>query len=158
LDRFKLRTHIEQRPVDVYVLIVAREDGRLGRGLRPSSSECVAAREAALGNRFPPECPSDSGQFATGTRISERGWLINQLVVMVQTWMNRRVIDRTGLTGRYDMDFEFDFATVRGIEAAGATTASIFTALQDHLGLKLVAKSESLDVIVIDGVEEPAPD
>jgi uncharacterized protein (TIGR03435 family) len=157
-ERFKLRTHVEQQPVDLYALTVAREDGRLGRGLRPTSGECAAARAAIPRNPFPAECPSDSGQFAAGTRISERGWLMSQLVVMLQTWMDRRVIDRTGLADRYDMDFEFDFATVKGIEAAGATAASVFTALQDHLGLKLTTRRETLDVLVIDSAEQPTPD
>ena len=157
-DRFKLRTHVEQRSVDVYALVVAREDRRLGRGLRPSSAECIAARAAIPRNAFPPECPSDSGQLPTGTRISERGWLISQLVAMVQTWMDRRIIDRTDLTGRYDMDFEFDFSSVKGVEVAGATAASIFTAFQDHLGLKLESRREPMDVLVIDSVEMPTAD
>ena len=76
---------------------------------------------------------------------------------MVQTWMGRRIIDRTNLTGHYDMDFEFDFSSVRGLEAAGATSASIFTAFHDHLALKLEPWREPMDVLVIDAVEMPMP-
>ena len=60
--------------------------------------------------------------------------------------------------GHYDMDFVFDFASVRGIEAASATTASIFPALQVHLGFKLEPSREPMDVLVIDSVERPTPD
>jgi uncharacterized protein (TIGR03435 family) len=77
---------------------------------------------------------------------------------MVQTWMDRPIIDRTELTGLYDMDLEFDFSSVKGIESAGATTASIFTAFQDHLGLKLEPRRQSMDVLVIDSLERPTPD
>lgn len=157
VERFRLRTHVEQRPVDLYALVLAREDGRLGAGLRPSSAECVAARSVIPRNPFPAECPSDSGQSATGTRISERGWRISQLVAMLQPWIDRGVIDRTGLAGHYDMDFVFDFASVRGIEE-GANLPSIFTALQDHLGLKLERRHEPMNVLVIDSVEPPTPD
>jgi uncharacterized protein (TIGR03435 family) len=77
---------------------------------------------------------------------------------MLQPWIDRGVIDRTGLAGFYDMDFVFDFASVRGIEASGATLPSIFTALQDHLGLKLERRHEPMNVLVIDSAEPPTAD
>jgi uncharacterized protein (TIGR03435 family) len=46
-DRFKLKTHTEPRPVDVYSLVPARSDGRLGPRLRPASAACMAELEVA---------------------------------------------------------------------------------------------------------------
>jgi uncharacterized protein (TIGR03435 family) len=76
---------------------------------------------------------------------------------MLQAWMGRRVIDRSGLEGRYDIDFEFDFASVRSVPAADAPAPSIFVALQDRLGLKLVAIREMAEVLVIDAATLPMP-
>jgi uncharacterized protein (TIGR03435 family) len=157
-ERFSFRSHIETRPVAGYALVIARPDGRLGPALKPSSAACVAARERDPRNPRPPECASESGQARNGVaRVAEQGWFIDQLRVMIQTWMQRPVADRTGLTGRYDFDFDFDFATTRSIAAPDSSAASIFTALQERLGLKLQAVREPMQSLVIDRAEPPQP-
>ena len=62
----------------------------------------------------------------------------------------RVVLDRTGLSGAFDVDLEWTPAQADGI--------SIFTAVQDQLGLKLEATTGPLDVLVIDRAEPPTPD
>ena len=72
--------------------------------------------------------------------------------------MDRIVVDHTGLDGYYDINFEFDYATTRAPDGSGNGGSSIFTALQDQLGLKLEAQRAMMDVLVIDSVERRTPD
>ena len=65
----------------------------------------------------------------------------------------RVVVDRTGLTGLFDLDLEFT-----PDQAADTTGASLFTALQEQLGLRLEAQRAPVDVLVIDSVAQPTPD
>ena len=67
--------------------------------------------------------------------------------------VGRVVVDRTGLTGKFD--FELKWAQDPAADTAGP---SIFTALQEQLGLKLESTRGPVDVLVIDHVERPAPD
>jgi uncharacterized protein (TIGR03435 family) len=73
------------------------------------------------------------------------------------------VFDRTRLTGNWDLTLTFR-AEQRGqpgnneFPASDPTQPSIFTALQEQLGLKLESTKGSVDVLVIDHVEEPTPD
>jgi uncharacterized protein (TIGR03435 family) len=77
----------------------------------------------------------------------------------------RRVIDRTGLTGSFDIELTFDPAPAAkappGAPVGPAPTddakPSIFTALQEQLGLKLEATRGPVDVLVIDQAERPTP-
>jgi uncharacterized protein (TIGR03435 family) len=164
VDRFKLRTHVERRPVDSYALVKARADGRLGPGLRPNPVDCRAV--IAAGGGVPimappsgarPPCSSRSPLSANGLVQFSETWLLRQLVVAFQGWMDRIVIDHTGLEGFYDIDLQFDFATTRSPDGNGAGP-SIFTGLQEQLGLKLEPRREDMDVLVIDSVERPTPD
>jgi len=79
-------------------------------------------------------------------------------------------VDKTGLTGRYDYSLKWtpepgtgpmmrvsEGGTPAGAEPAANTDPSIFTALQDQLGLKLVSQKEPVEVIVIDHIEQPSP-
>jgi uncharacterized protein (TIGR03435 family) len=73
----------------------------------------------------------------------------------------RIVVDQTGLTGTYDFDLiwapdEGPTATVP--PAADQNRPSLFTALQEQLGLKLESRTGPVDVLVIDHVERPTPD
>jgi uncharacterized protein (TIGR03435 family) len=165
VDRFKLRTHMERRPVDTYALVKARADGRLGPGLRPNPVDCKAVL-AANGGRIVspppsgprPPCSMRSGMSANGLAQLSATLNVGGLIAAFQSWMDRIVIDRTGLEGNYDIDLEFDFATRNAPDGNGSVGPSIFTALQDQLGLKLEPRREEMDVLVIDSVERPTPD
>ena len=61
----------------------------------------------------------------------------------------RPVLDRTGLTGRYDISV--DWASSPDVDSV-----SVFTAVQEQLGLRLESTTAPLDVVVIEGVERPS--
>ena len=67
---------------------------------------------------------------------------------------NRPVLDRTGLTGEFT--FQFKYAPVDNNAFGNTSSPSIFTALQEQLGLKLEAANASLEVLVIDRAEKPS--
>ena len=81
----------------------------------------------------------------------------------------RRVIDRTGLTGGFDLALYFDNRPIPGVGFGGglrtppgadptpADAVSIFTALEEQLGLKLEPQTAPAEVLVIDHVERPTP-
>jgi uncharacterized protein (TIGR03435 family) len=80
--------------------------------------------------------------------------------------MDRRVIDKTGLTGRYDIHLEYSRESsvrllLNGADAAGALPPdpggeSIFSAVQSQLGLRLQSDKAPIDVIVVDSIERPS--
>ncbi|HVW11164.1 MAG TPA: TIGR03435 family protein, partial [Bryobacteraceae bacterium] len=83
-------------------------------------------------------------------RVTGKGLPIPNLVRYLSDQSGRQVIDETGLTGKYD--FQFAFAPDLG-EIAGP---SLFTALQEQLGLKLESKKGPVEVVVIESVEKPS--
>jgi bla regulator protein blaR1 len=162
-DRFKLSLHMEARTTRVYALVVARRDNQFGPGLRRSHGECAGPSE-----RIADGCPILN---APGV-LRARGIPVETLTRMLSGSLedHRRVDDETGLTGTFDLDLRWtpDRAPQLPLDAppeiaqAVATLdpngASLFTAIQEQLGLKLESKNEQVDVIVIDHVEKPTPD
>src|SRR5262245_18237330 len=152
-DRFKLVVHKESKESPVYALTLARRDGRPGSRLTPSTSECQppdSGRAAASPQSPAPRCGfrlrigDFSGRSTTMARLA--GEL---------SFVGRQVIVRTGLTGSFDIDLEWT------PEAPGAAPSpdngpSIFTAIQEQLGLKLEPSTAPLEVIIIDSAERPA--
>ena len=155
-DRFKLRLHRETRDLPVYALVRARADGRLGERLKPSDVDCAKVRAGA-----PPPAPTP-GQppscmmiFGEGRLISY-GMTLTQLAEMgLSRTVLRPVVDRTGLSGSYAWTLEW--APDDSPDAKG-DLPSLMTALVEQLGLKLEAARGSVEVIVIDHVEQPTPD
>jgi uncharacterized protein (TIGR03435 family) len=153
-DRFALRTHTEQRPVDVYVLKMSRDDGQLGVQLKRSDPSCVEALTAR--QPFPPQCreTATSGMQYRAMRISD---FLRLLSVM---GIDRPVLDRTGLRGYFDLQLQFDYAPFSGAsgrQSSNIEGVSFFTALQEQAGLMLEAAREVVDVLVIDSAEMPTP-
>jgi hypothetical protein len=70
----------------------------------------------------------------------------------------RMVVDRTGLTGTYDVDLRFARSNLQTAPAAGVDLPSLFTALQEQLGLKLESTTGPVEFLVIDRIERPTPD
>jgi uncharacterized protein (TIGR03435 family) len=160
-DRFQLKVHTEQREIDAYALVLVRRDGRLGSGLRRRTIDCEASRPSSpprAPRRFePPECQWSSIVMNGVNYFAGRGELISRLVAHLQVNVDRAVVDRTGLTGRFDFDLEH--APLEGPsttdQPGGATP--ILTAIREQLGLRLESRKERMNVLVIDHVEMPSP-
>jgi len=167
-ERFKLVAHGETRELPIYELVIARADGRLGSGLRKSDVDCdaiAAARQA--GGPPPPRGPLDPppcGLMGGPARTIAGGATMQQLAANLSVRSERLVIDKTSLAGR----FAFNLAWTPdqpptevprpGVPPIDPNGPSIFTALQEQLGLKLRPARGQVDVLVIDSVEHPTPD
>jgi uncharacterized protein (TIGR03435 family) len=90
-----------------------------------------------------------------------RGVTMDILAAQLSSRVGRSVVDRSGLDGRYDLDVEFSPQLLSGAAADPATdrpadtAPSIYTAIQEQLGLKLESQKTSIEVTVIDRVERP---
>ena len=170
-DRFKLVTHHETREMAIYSLVLARADGKLGPKLSAAKVDCEARFSAARRGGPPPECPApgqpiECGFMMGGGNMNVGGMPMLELARALSPMVGRIVIDKTGLKGRYD--FQLAFAPEGrgfGPGPAGAepppadpNTPSLFTALQEQLGLKLESERGPVDVVIIDRVELPTED
>ena len=167
-ERFKLVTHRETRELPTYELVVARADGTLGPELHKSKVDCdalAAARRAGVVP--PPRQPNDPppcGLMGGPARTIAGGATMQQLATNLSVPLERLVIDKTGVTGRFA--FQLAWTPERmptgtpppGIPPIDPNGPSLFTALQEQLGLKLVSAKGAVDVLVIDSVEHPTPD
>jgi uncharacterized protein (TIGR03435 family) len=151
-DRFKLVVHRETKETPVYALTLARRDARLGPRLRPRNSECPPPDSAApplSAQPVGPRCGFKLGNGAMSGQGATMGRLASEL-----SFVGRQVIDRTSLTGAFDLDLEWT-PDSPGAAASPDAGPSIFTAIQEQLGLKLEPSTAPLDVIVIDSAERP---
>ena len=175
-DRFKLVVHNETREMAIYYLTRSREDGRLGPELKTASVDCGTAGRGRPGGP-PPGAAGPGGapgggcqMMITPGRLQVAGQPIANIVTPLANQLGRPVIDKTGLTGGYDFTLSWLPDGGRGIPAGplppGApelppidpNAPSLFTALQEQLGLKLEAARGPVEVIVIDSVQQPTED
>jgi uncharacterized protein (TIGR03435 family) len=98
-DRFRLMARLETRPLPIFELILAHKDGRLGPQLHQAAVDCEALERR---NQDPPP-PGDGqptcGGSLRGGNLALNGWSMSRLAVNLQTWVDRMVVDRTGLSG-----------------------------------------------------------
>jgi uncharacterized protein (TIGR03435 family) len=160
-DRFKLKVHREPRALPAYELVVARPGAA---GLRKSDVDCDALFAAGQVTRpeagIRPRCGVSNGPVGpTGeTGLIAGGFSMSQFAQFLQR-VGRPVIDKTGLTGRYDFDLAFaPMAPSTPDTPPDPSRPTIFIALEDQLGLKLQSTNGPLDVIVIDSIEPAIPD
>lgn len=165
-DRFKFSMHYEIRQVAIYNLVLAKP-GKLGPQLRPygneppcATADAPATRVTILGG-FPTACggpqflpPSQAGLVRVGSRNMSMQQLADILSAL--GGLDRRVFDRTGLTGNIDFLIEWDRKDVTN-PTAEATGPTFVEALQDQLGLKLESETGPVKTFVIDHIEEPSP-
>jgi uncharacterized protein (TIGR03435 family) len=147
-ERFGLRVHHETRTLPVYALVVAKG----GPKMTPSKPR--------------PDDPGgmqgDPGVLnASRGKERGRGAMMEFLAEDLSDELGRKVLDRTGLTGRYDFTLTWtpddSAAATGGSAASGAAQGpSLFTAVQEQLGLKLEPVKAPVDVVVIDHLEKPS--
>lgn len=150
-ERFKLSAHTEQRNVPIFTLVLTRSDGRLGPSLTPSSRNCTGRGRGEAGCGVRSAGPGE---------IKLTGIPVSQLAAVLSATQGRPVIDRTELSGTYDI--ELVFAPENPFPGRGGDgppvpegRASLVTAIQEQLGLKLQSGNQAQDVLVIDGVSHP---
>jgi len=153
-DRFKLVAHTETREEQVFALVLARADGRLGPQIKPSTVNCASPVPGAAG------CGTNTNTNDAGGRMVGTGQAMEALVNALGNFgLGRMVIDRTGLKGAFDFELRW---TPDNLCAAGAATTgdtpSIFAALQEQLGLRLDSQRGPVEFLVIDSIERPTPD
>jgi uncharacterized protein (TIGR03435 family) len=166
-ERFKLVIRRETRQLPMFAVVLARPDGRLGPQLRVSTVDCAALFAAAKARGEQPP-PTTNGRPTCGTRTG-RGTMMTTGTSMADFARNissatgRPVVDKTGLTGSYDLDLTW--TPDQGPPNPDGTAAqppgdgvSLFTAVQEQLGLRLDAQLGPVDVLVIDSVQPPTED
>ena len=168
-DRFRLVVHNESRALPIYALVIARSDKKLGPRLRASTIDCAESRARADATAPPPpprpdERPSCSIDVR-GYSLVGGGVTMSQLANALSDRADRVVVDRTSLTGTFDLDLAWtpsasaSQSVPPGVQATDSSAlVSIFTALQEQLGLKLESTKGPVDVLVIDHAEHPAAD
>jgi uncharacterized protein (TIGR03435 family) len=171
-DRFKLKLHRETREAPVYVLTVAKGGARL-----------QAAREGSciptdLNHPLPQPAPGQPRPRACGSQVTGPdgtfdlyGGTMANFCTQLGIRLDRDVIDKTGITGMFDIHLEVSRADLTPRFLAGGpagqgepltpavsadpTGPSIYTAIQQQLGLRLESSRGSVDVLVIDYIERP---
>jgi uncharacterized protein (TIGR03435 family) len=158
-DRFHLKYHHETRELPVYVLVVAKGGSKLKES-KPDD----------------PAVSGDDGRrmlrMMGRGRFEAQGTPVGDLIDALSQHVGLTILDKTGLTGNFDFALQWtpeDAAPAMATFGAGAPPGnegasppsaggpSLFTALQEQLGLKLESQMGPVDVIVVDRIEQPSP-
>jgi uncharacterized protein (TIGR03435 family) len=156
-ERFKLTVHDEKRERPIFALTLARADKRLGPELQKSATDCATAKG-----------PDACGSTVAPGFIRLRGRTMAQFAESLSTLtitgssLNRLILDRTGLEGAYHVTLKFTPdnippVSIPGLPPVDPNGPSIFTALQEQLGLKLEASNAMMPVLVVDSASRPTP-
>jgi uncharacterized protein (TIGR03435 family) len=167
VERFRLKSHMEMREVPVLALTVASNDGRVGPRLTRSDLDCehqVEGERTAIKKPNGPLPPC--GVFWGQARMAAAGRSMTYLASMIETQLDRKVVDKTGLAGNFSFVVTWTPDQFRGSAsvplAKGETLdpngPSLMTALREQLGLKLESTKGPVEVLVIDHVERPTED
>ncbi len=160
-DRFKLKVHNETKQLPVFELVLAKGGSKL--------------KEATPGDTYASGIKGTDGKGHAGTmrmgpgEVTGQGVPIAILVNLLATQLHQTVIDKTGLSGTYDLDLTWapdpgsgpvfkgsDGAPQRADPPPDSTGPSIFTAIQEQLGLKLQSTKGPVETIVVDHIEMPS--
>lgn len=161
-DRFKLTIHRETRELPIYALVIAKNGPKF--------------QEAKPGDTYPNGIKGPDGRTAAGMifmngrgSVTGQGIPISDLVRFLSRQLGRKVEDKTGLTGKYDLTLQWtpdenQGAMFKGPEPQGSASPpppdssgpSIFTALEEKLGLKLESQKGPVEILIIDHAEKPS--
>jgi uncharacterized protein (TIGR03435 family) len=165
-DRFQFKFHRETKELPVYALVVAKA-GKLHQ----AEGECGPRPDGPPPPPEPGKLPSPpcGGFFMFPGRLSGQKVGITQLIDPLSRFTGRIVVDKTNLTGKYDINLEYtpeqgQFQAPPGGAPPGMPPLppidpngpSLVTALQEQLGLKLESQKGPVEMIVIDHIERPS--
>ena len=152
-ERFGVKAHFETRSLPAYALRLAR-DGVLGPSLRASDFSCQeffgTPKSPKLGADKRPWCspaPVAGGMHLRGSST------IDWLLLNLQGFVDRPLLDETALAGQFEWELEFPAS----VKDSDANRAAFSTALREQLGLRLQPVTSPFRVLVVDAVTMPTP-
>ncbi len=150
-DRFQLRVHHEMRIQPVYNIVFAKDGLKMKKAAPPALT--------TPGNSEPTNGAPLGGCYHTsvgnGLRVMH-DCDMNDIRRILEGPSGRYLIDKTGLTGRYDFELHWTPDDTPADSPLGGGP-SIFTAVEEQLGLKLESAKAPVDVLVIDSARLPTP-
>jgi uncharacterized protein (TIGR03435 family) len=150
-DRFKLQIHHDTKELPIYVLTTGKNSSNLQSSAEKACVPFDPSNPPLPGAKS--RNPSDQCGFLTLGRgsLNAKQVTMEALTMALSQLLGRTVVDKTGITGEVDAHLSF-----APDEAASDTTQpSIFTAVQEQLGLKLDSGKGPVDILVVDSAEKP---
>ena len=148
-DRFQLKFHFEKRELPAYAVTITKAGAKIIRSQDDP--------KGLPGFYF--------GRAAAGTTLTFRNSPMSQVTAILQNFLDKPVVDQSGLSERYDLTVTFTLDPAQAARLGGPSIPAadnpdaapdVFTAFQQQLGLKLESTKAPIDVMVIDKVEKPS--
>ncbi len=145
-DRFKLTFHREQKDFSIYELEVATGGPKLKESTAPATDPAELISTVYPQRMHLPARNATMGDFAS---------------LLQRALLDRPVVDKTGLTARYDFDLDWapdetQFGGEVPVAAADAPSPPFFTAIEQQLGLKVEATKGPVEAMVVDAAQQPS--
>jgi uncharacterized protein (TIGR03435 family) len=162
-ERFQLKLHIQSREFPAYELVVAKTGLKLKEAVTGESTPAPQSHENGDWPYLSPDRPGIAARFSSTTdgstlvRLRSRQEPLSLLAQMLHNPDDLPVVDKTGLTGKYDFTLEYATDLPRASPDGSSDpplAPSLFTALQQQLGLQLVRKKLPFHVLIIDAVNK----
>lgn len=138
-ERFQLKITHQPKELMIYALVVAKGGAKL----------------RAAGAPMPPES-HDTGQESFMMKSEQKDISVSELTPFLSSYLHRAVLDRTELSGKYDISLKIPMPDKSLGDMNSAMFRALEEALEDQLGLKLVSRKDVVDTIVIEHVEQPS--
>lgn len=157
-ERFQLKLHEETKEASVYALVIDRK----GLKMKPSKDQTLFAGDYPDGSPDGrPLSGAGPGDLGPGKLVGE-SMPMTVLLNLLAGPLDRPVLNQTGLTGRYHVDLHYIPGSGQAPPADGDrelpkddSAATLFTAMQEQLGLRLVATKGPVKMLIIDHIERP---
>ncbi len=159
-DRFKLQAHVETKTLPIYELVLSKGGSKL--------HEAVSGDTYANGPKFNGNPARAGMMMMMPGKITGMAIPLANLINILSRQLQRTIVDKTGLSGKYDITLQWTPEQGEGMGFPGGAGApppppdsagpSIFTALEEQLGLKLNSTKGPVQTLVIDHIEPPTED
>ena len=147
-ERFEVRSHSEVKRTPIYRLTLSKGSLKL----KPAQSEIKPGTDVDLEALRKSAMEAARNAGPPGFRRMRRPrTTMTELANDLSSNLDRQVVDRTGLTGRYDIELAWDSSLGQAATGGADRGPSLFVAVEEQLGLRLQASVEDVEVLVVDG-------
>jgi uncharacterized protein (TIGR03435 family) len=150
-ERCKMQAHREPRDIPIYALVVAKNGPKMKQAQPGDPAPVVMDRDGHPTHE-------DALYRLPGQIKAQQVPMTSLALALSASGLGRQVVDKTGLTGKYDLTLQWTPEQGSSGDAAPPVEASgpsIFTAIQEQLGLKLESEKAPVEALVIDHLERP---